>query len=283
MIPAPVAAWLQQQGYGRMAAERPAAGGCINNGVHLETESGARFFLKTNANAPAEMFAREAEGLAALAATGELRVPAVHLVGEDFLLLEDLRPGRRATDYWEAFGRGLARLHAHTSPRFGFEHDNYIGSTPQPNRWSEDGYAFFAQQRLGYQVRLARENGLLVASEAAAIKRLAARLPQLVPPQPASLLHGDLWAGNALADAQGAPAIIDPAAHYGWAEAELGMTALFGGFPPAFYAAYEAQRPLAAGWRERLPLYNLYHLLNHLNLFGSGYYGQVMEVMSRFV
>ena len=282
MIPQGVAEWLRQQGGGAVVSSRPAAGGCINNGVHIETETGAAFFLKTNSHAPADMFAREAEGLAALAATHTLRVPEVHLVEPGFLLLEDLQPAARAADYWQVLGRGLAQLHTHTSPQFGFAHDNYIGSTPQPNGWIADGFAFFAERRLGYQARLAHSRDLLTAAEAAAVERLAARLPQLVPPQPASLLHGDLWAGNAIADGYGAPALIDPAAYYGWAEAELGMTALFGGFPAEFYMAYEAERPLEPGWRGRLDLYNLYHLLNHLNLFGRSYHGQVMEIVRRY-
>lgn len=281
-LPAAVTEWLAQHGHGAIASNSPAAGGCINNGAHLLTQSGARFFLKTNSHAPADMFAREAEGLAALAATASLRVPAVHLAGPDFLLLEDLQPATRAADYWTALGRGLARLHQHTSPEFGFAHDNYIGSTPQPNGWLADGYVFFAERRLGYQACLAHSRGLLTAAEVAAIERLAARLPQLVPPQPASLLHGDLWAGNAIADVHGAPALIDPAVYYGWAEAELAMTALFGGFPPEFYAAYVAERPLEPGWRERFGLYNLYHLLNHLNLFGRSYHAQVMEIVNSY-
>ncbi|MBX3046067.1 MAG: fructosamine kinase family protein [Anaerolineales bacterium] len=281
-LPAAVTEWLAQHGHGAIVSSSLAAGGCINNGTHLLTQSGACFFLKTNSHAPAGMFAREAEGLAALAATASLRVPAVHLAGPDFLLLEDLQPAARAAGYWPALGRGLAKLHQHTSPEFGFAHDNYIGSTPQPNGWLADGYAFFAERRLGYQAHLAHSRGLLTADEVAAIQRLAARLPQLVPPQPASLLHGDLWAGNAIADAHGAPALIDPAVYYGWAEAELAMTALFGGFPPEFYAAYAAERPLEPGWRERFGLYNLYHLLNHLNLFGRSYHEQVMEIVDSY-
>lgn len=215
MIPQSVTDWLAANGHGSLASGRPAAGGCINHGTRIETETGAKFFLKTNSRAPVDMFAREAEGLAALASTQALRVPLVHLVGEDFLLLEDLQPAARAPGYWRQLGRGLAQLHTHISPRFGFAHDNYLGSTPQPNPWVEDGFAFFAEHRLGYQARLAYSRDLLTAAETAAVERLAARLPQLVPPQPASLLHGDLWSGNAIADGHGAPALIDPAAHYG--------------------------------------------------------------------
>src|SRR5690606_24376549 len=135
--------------------------------------------------------------------------------------------------------------------QFGFAHDNYIGSTPQPNGWLADGHVFFAEHRLAYQARLAHDAGRLAANEVAAIERIATRLPELVPLQPASQLHGDLWAGNAITDAAGAPALIDPAAHFGWAEAELAMTALFDGFPLEFYAAYSEAHPLEPGWRNR--------------------------------
>ncbi|RME07342.1 MAG: ketosamine-3-kinase [Anaerolineae bacterium] len=279
MLPAEVVRYLQQQGHGAVVSARPVGGGCINNGVLLKTEAGQTFFLKTNAAAPADMFAREAEGLAALARAGGPRVPRVYLVGRDFLLLEDLAPQGRRADFWELLGRQLAALHNCTAERFGFAHDNYIGSTPQPNPWTEDGYDFFAEHRLLYQARLGRERGLLSSTDLRRVERLCGRLRELVPPQPASLIHGDLWSGNVISDAEGNPALIDPAAHYGWAEAELAMTALFGGFPQAFYRAYAEARPLEAGYRRRFPVYNLYHLLNHLNLFGRGYLGQVQAVL----
>src|SRR5690606_12476598 len=163
---------------------------------------------------------------------------------EGFLLLEDLQPAARAADYWQQLGHGLAQLHQHTSTQFGFAYDNYIGSTPQPNGWMDDRYASFAERRLGYQAQLAHSHGMLGTVDATAIDRLAARLPQLAPRQPASLLHGDLWAGNAITDLHGAPALIDPAVYYGWAEAVLAMTLLFGGFAPEFYFAYNEARPL---------------------------------------
>jgi len=282
MIPSAVGAWLRQAGHGEVLRRQPVGGGCINNGSLLETANGANFFLKTNRSAPEELFAREAEGLQELRKGGELRVPQAYVWGADYILMEDLAPALRAADYWEELGRGLAKIHGHTSPRFGFEHDNYLGSTPQPNPWTADGYAFFAEQRLGFQARLARDTGGLTGSEATLVGRLAARLPELVPPQPAARLHGDLWGGNAISDGRGRPALIDPAVYYGWPEAELGMTVLFGGFEPRFYAAYEEERPLEKGWRQRLPIYNLYHLLNHLNLFGAGYHTQVMEIVKRF-
>lgn len=282
MIPNRVREWLLQQGNGEVMRQQAVAGGCINNGARLETASGASFFLKTNSSAPEDMFSREAEGLAELRQAAGPRFPEAYLWAEEFLLLEDLAPAPRAPDYWETLGRQLAQLHGHTKSKFGFEHDNYLGTTPQPNVWMDDGFAFFAEQRLDFQAKLARDNERLTRSESGQVERLAARLPELVPQQPAALIHGDLWDGNAISDSRGAPALIDPAAHYGWPEAELGMTVLFDGFEPPFYAAYENERPLDKGWRQRLPIYNLYHLLNHLNLFGEGYHSQVMETVRQF-
>ena len=282
MLPDLVKDWCIAQGHGEVVSARPVGGGCINNGARLQTTSGTTFFLKTNRSAPEDMFAREAEGLRVLFVTDGPRLPQPFLHGPDFLLLEDLRPARARPDYWPEFGGRLAALHNHTSSRFGFEHDNYIGSTPQPNTWDEDGYHFFTEQRLGFQAGLAQRKGLLGADERRRVERLCQRLPDLIPAQPASLIHGDLWSGNAITDAEGGPAIIDPAAYYGWAEAELAMTALFGAFPEAFYRAYQDVRPLERGFVERFPLYNLYHLLNHLNLFGSGYWGEVAAILRRY-
>lgn len=282
MIPEAVVQWLERFGFGQPAGEQRVGGGCINQGTRLDTTSGTTFFLKTNRSTPADMFEREAEGLQALTSASGPRVPRVFLFAEDFLLLEDLMPARRSADYWPLFGRQLAALHQQIQPRYGFYHDNYIGSTPQPNSWEADGYTFFAERRLLFQAHLARTRGLLALADERQIEALAARLPQLVPEQPASLIHGDLWSGNAITDLQGAPAIIDPAVYFGWAEAELAMTALFGAFPEDFYRAYQEVRSVEIGWRDRFPIYNLYHLLNHLNLFGSGYLGEVRFVLQRY-
>ncbi len=282
MIPADVAAWLEDQGHGEVVQTQPVGGGCINNGVRLKTSAGTGFFLKTNNNCPEDMFAREAAGLKALAIGGGPRVPKPYLVGAAFLLMEDLAPASKVSHYWEIFGRQMAALHQHTHLKFGFEDDNYIGSTPQPNPWSEDGYTFFAVHRLGYQAELALKRGLLSRAEADGVARIADRLPDLVPEQPASILHGDLWSGNATTDSGGQPAIIDPAAYYGWAEADLAMMVLFGSPARPFWQAYQEIRPLDPGWQDRFPVYNLYHLLNHLNLFGRGYHGQVISIVRRF-
>ncbi len=281
-LPPEVRAWLAHRGY-TVARVQAVAGGDINQAWRVHTAQGVSFFLKTHADPPPDMFAREAEGLQALRVPDGPVVPEPFVWGARFILMEDLRPGPRRPEYWPEFGRRLAALHHHIGPQFGFAHDNYIGLTPQPNPWTDDGYAFFAQHRLGYQAARAHRRGLLSAADRARVERLAERLPEWIPPQPASLLHGDLWSGNALTDAAGRPAIVDPAAYYGWAEADLAMTALFGAFPDAFYRAYEEARPLEPGYRERFPLYNLYHLLNHLNLFGTAYLGSVQAILDRFV
>jgi fructosamine-3-kinase len=283
MIPEAVTDWLASEGYGEIVSTHGVGGGCINNGTRLVTNSGTAFFLKTNRSIPGDMFAREVDGLKALAVGDGPRVPKPYLHGKDFLLMEDLAPAGRSKDYWQVFGRQMAALHNHTNAQFGFEAGNYIGSTPQPNPWTEDGFEFFGRHRLAFQAELAAKRGLLTRQELTQISNLAGRLRDLVPEQPASLVHGDLWSGNAMSDDAGQPAIIDPAVHYGWAEADLAMTALFGGFSSDFYAAYNEARPLPEGWRERFDLYNLYHLLNHLNLFGRGYYGQVIQTVKRFI
>ncbi|MGA9531845.1 MAG: fructosamine kinase family protein [Anaerolineales bacterium] len=281
-IPTPVTEWLAANGFGAVIRSQPVGGGCINNGSRLETDLGHTFFLKQNNNAPPDMFQREADGLRALAVSGGPRTPVPLLIGTSYLLLEDLSPVAPAAEYWRHFGQQVATVHNQRADQFGFDEDNYLGSTPQPNPWLEDGYEFFRLHRLLFQAEMAQAAGRLSRQDLQRVELICRRLPQLIPSQPASLLHGDLWSGNAIAGSDGQPAWIDPAAHYGWAEAELGMTTLFGGFPSAFYDAYQQVHPLDAGWRERLPIYNLYHLLNHLNLFGQSYLPQVQSVLSRF-
>jgi fructosamine-3-kinase len=282
MIPPQVRQWLMQNQYGTVTLQRAEGGGCIHNSVQLTTTSGDTFFLKTNPDVPPDLFAREADGLKALRKQDGPRVPRPLCHGKTYILMEDLKSASRQVGYWVVFGRQLANLHNHTSQRYGFPQDNYIGSTPQPNAWREDGFEFFGQQRILYLAGLAWERGLMDAAHYRQAESLVKRLAELVPAQPASLIHGDLWRGNAMTGPAGEPALIDPAAHYGWGEAELAMTALFGGFPPEFYAAYQEVRPMESGLQARYPIYNLYHLFNHLVLFGRGYWGQVNAILKRF-
>jgi fructosamine-3-kinase len=282
MIPPIVKDWFDENHLGNVIAKHPVGGGCINNGMILTTDTEESFFLKVNPSAPTDMFLQEVTGLNALRVADGPVVPQPLLHGIDFLLMEDLNPAPQQGDYWIVFGHQLAALHNHTNDQFGFSEDNYIGSTPQPNSWTNDGYEFFAQQRLLFQANMAYQRGLLNQTDRKSVELVVVRIQELIPSQPASLLHGDLWPGNATTDTNGNPAIIDPAAHYGWAEAELAMTTLFGSFPSIFYRAYEEVRPLEPGYQNRFPIYNLYHLLNHLNIFGHGYLGQVQSVLRKF-
>lgn len=282
-LPAPVVEWSRAHGFGEIRSMGPQAGGCIHTALRLSASTGDTFFLKVNLGVPPDMFPREAEGLAALGSAPGPRIPEPILWGPTFLLLEDLTPSSPARGFWEKLGRELAGLHEVTSPRFGFDHDNYLGLTPQPNPWTEVGVRFFAEQRLRFQAERAAAAGLLTTQDRKDLDSICDRLDRLIPEQPASLLHGDLWSGNVVPGPNGEPCLVDPACHYGWAEAELGMTELFGGFPDAFYAAYQEARPLATGWRDRLPIYNLYHLINHLNLFGGAYLGSVRSILRSHV
>lgn len=265
---------------------RPVGGGCINNAMRLETSRGV-YLLKWNADALPGMFACEACGLELLAQTQTVRVPAVyhHVEAEEgcpaFILLEWLE-GTRGD--MTLLGEQLAKLHRQgTAPAYGLNHDNYIGSTPQANSWVEDWVEFFAARRLLPQMELAARTGNLTTSRRALMERLISRLPILmggVSRQPA-LIHGDLWGGNVI-PGPGGPALIDPAVSYSDREAEIAFTELFGGFSAGFYAAYNAAWPLDPGYPERRDLYNLYHLLNHLNLFGESYAYQVDSVLRRY-
>lgn len=271
----------------RITRRTVLGGGSINRTERVDTDAGA-FVLKSNPNAPAGIFQAEADGLAALRAIGTaLAVPAVVACEETapaFLLLEYLPRGEPRADFDERLGRGLAELHRTTSARYGFARDNFCGATPQPNPWMARWVDFYGTARLGHQLRLASRAGRLSADDIRRLERLISRLDTWLP-EPAegpALIHGDLWSGNLHVAPDGRPALIDPAACFAHREAELGMMELFGGFSPRVFAAYDEAFPLDPDWRERLGLYQLYHLLNHLNLFGRGYHAQVMEVVGRY-
>jgi fructosamine-3-kinase len=230
----------------------------------------------------------EVDGLARIAATGAIRVPRVLGEGanetEAWLELErfDLHPADAASD--ARMGTALARLHAASAEVFGLERDNAIGATPQPNAPTDDWIAFWRERRLGFQLALAAKNGY-----GGRLQDRGRRLREVLPaffqghrPQP-SLLHGDLWGGNRAMLADGTPVVFDPAVYYGDREADIAMTQLFGGFGPRFYAAYEAAWPLPPGAAARRDLYNLYHVLNHLNLFGGGYHAQADAMIGKLL
>jgi fructosamine-3-kinase len=230
----------------------------------------------------------EAEALRELAAANAVRVPGVLGFGvagdRAFLALEWIECGSARAGSEAQFGEQLARLHRVTAARFGWHRDNSIGATPQCNDWTAQWPEFFARQRLGFQLDLAERSGhggRWLEQGRVLCGRLDAFFAGYAP-QP-SLLHGDLWGGNWAADAAGAPVIFDPATYYGDREADLAMTHLFGGFGREFYAAYEAEWPLDHGASARRDLYNLYHVLNHLNLFGGGYRAQAERMIERLL
>lgn len=258
----------------------PLGGGSINQ-VYRITIDDTPFCLKVNHLAPPNFFLCEKQGLEVLANSGTVKTPEVVDCGTKYLLLEWLQPSNPRVAQFEHLGRQLAALHEVRAAKFGFADDNYCGETHQVNTPCHNGYTFFAQHRLLHQVKLAQNKGLLGPKDVELIDSICHRLEHYIPAQPPSLLHGDLWNGNAIFTAEG-PALIDPAAYFGWAEADLAMTKLFGGFSSEFYRSYLETRPLEPGFEERIPIYNLYHLLNHLNLFGSTWFPSVMQVARRF-
>jgi fructosamine-3-kinase len=254
----------------------------LADGMHrVVLDDGRQSVVKRMRGAPAGFFSAEASGLAALRPTRTLRVPDVYALAADTLVLEDLGHGSATAAAWRDAGGALARLHATTSAaRFGFENDGWCGLSPQPNTFHDDGFEFFADRRLLFQGRRAFDAGRLTPRDLGALERLCAELPSRVPNQSPVLVHGDLWIANLHACANGELALIDAgAAHYGWAETDLAMLTLFGSPPPAFFDAYETTAGIDSSWRSRAPLYNLYHLLNHLNLFGDGYLGSVRSIL----
>jgi fructosamine-3-kinase len=277
----------------------PVGGGSINQTYRLTLRSGERCFLKTHPNPPPRFSQEEARGLAALAEVGILRVPRVLHTSPDppaqnttqkrlapFLVLEAIPTGRPQRDTSERFGRRLAQFHRQAQgQRFGFPQDNYLGLTPQPNGWCQDWADFWRKRRLGHQLELARQAGLSDPTLNRLGDRLLDRLEEWLaePAESPCLIHGDLWGGNYLIDTSGDPVLIDPAVYFGRREAELAMTRLFGGFDARFYAAYEEAWPLAPGSSERLAIYELYHLLNHLNLFGRGYRDRCLAILRRLL
>ncbi|MDP6652264.1 MAG: fructosamine kinase family protein [Gammaproteobacteria bacterium] len=276
------ALWLADNGFGNIVRQEPVGGGCINDTQRLTMDAGGSIFLKQHGQPPDGMFHAEAVGLAALGKCGALRIPNVIHVEDNFLLLEDLGQGTPGTHFWKQLGEGLAKLHSNRHPRFGFSLDNYCGSTPQQNSLTEDGYEFFANYRILKLASQAFHRNLLTREDLSGLESIAARLADWIPEQPAVLIHGDLWSGNLHCDELGNPALIDPASYWGWAEAELAMTELFGGFARDFYHYYAEHSNLDGNWRERAPLYNLYHLLNHLLLFGSSYLAPIRNTINRF-
>jgi fructosamine-3-kinase len=271
----------------RIARAAPVGGGCIHQALALEGPDDARYFAKVNDTGLAPAFAAEADGLLALAAAG-MRVPRPiargECAGRAYLVLEHLAFGEGSDAAHRELGRRLARQHASRGPHFGWARDNYLGLTPQANAPCASWVEFWQTRRLVPQLALARTNGHEGPLQALGAQVVAA-VPRLLAGHEATpaLLHGDLWSGNVAFLRNGTPVAFDPAVYYGDPEADLAMTELFGGFPESFYEGYREVRAIAAGYRLRRVLYNLYHVLNHLNLFGAGYLPQAERMMARLL
>ena len=262
----------------------PCGGGCIHRSYALASR-GQRLFAKLNSVAFDAAFSAEADGLRALAGAG-IRAPEPVCHGRAggfaFLVMEYLELG--ASGNFAELGTRLAAMHSVHGERHGWHCDNFIGSTPQRNPETRDWVTFWREARLLPQLKLARRNGFAGRLQERG-ERIAADLARLIRgyAPPASLLHGDLWQGNAAFLAGDVPVVFDPAVYRGDRETDLAMTELFGGFPAAFYRAYRQAAPLDAGYAVRKHLYNLYHVLNHLNLFGGSYLRQAESMMERLL
>lgn len=267
---------------------RPVSGGCINQGCALIGEN-ATYFVKINQASQISMFQAEALGLEQMQETHTIRVPKPitwGITGDSaYIVLEWLEFGRGTNESWIEMGRQLAAMHQATPPqgqtgRFGWNQNNTIGSTPQLNDWTHDWAEFFTEFRLKYQFKLARRRGGHFPEQ----DKLLAKVSELLDHQPQpSILHGDLWGGNAAITQSGEPVLLDPATYVGDREADIAMTELFGGFPAAFYRGYNEVWPLKSGYKQRKTLYNLYHIINHFNLFGSGYEGQANQMIEQIL
>lgn len=283
-----ITALLSEKTGGKTSIEKiiPLSGGSINNAFRLETDTGNYFMKYNRASAYPGMFEQEARGLELLRGADEIRVPEVILPGDEgtysFIILEHLDSATKTDNFWEDFGRRLAALHRHAGDKFGLDHDNYIGSLKQYNDRHERWTDFFREQRLMVQMEMAARSGMLPTQVRKAFESLFTRLDDIFPEEAPSLIHGDLWSGNYMVDELGEAAIIDPAVYYGSREMDIGMSRLFGVFGPGFYEAYNEAWPMEAGWRERIEICNLYPLMVHVNLFGSGYLGSVGSILQRF-
>ncbi len=265
-------------------------GGCINESFVLVLSNGEKVFLKSNSLELENLFSCEATGLRLLScANSGIRVPEVldefKNDKSQFLLLEFVESGVKGYDFFEVLGRELAFFHLNNCADFcGLESDNFIGATRQVNSFCDNWIEFFGKNRLEFQVRLAEKSGLADKTFVADVFRLIDRLDSFIPSiSRFSLLHGDFWGGNYMVDSCGRGVFIDPAVYYGHSEADLAMTELFGGFSSYFYSAYNEVLPFSDNYSELKDLYNLYHMLNHLNLFGRSYIGNCRKILRKFV
>lgn len=264
-------------------------GGSINDSFLLRTSS-AKYFVKINRRRGLkDFFECECKGLEMLRHSSGLVVPEIVAMIKaesesiELLVLDFLEEGKPSPNFWKNFGRDLADLHHNSSDYFGLEYDNYVGSLRQSNTTHEDWVNFFVHERLDVQYRLARSQHYLDEQFGKDLNRLYGRLEELIPKEPAALLHGDLWSGNYRVLGSGQAAIFDPAVYFGHREVDLAMMHLFGGFHRSLFDSYHEAFPLEEGWEERIDLFNLYPLLVHVNLFAGSYGSRARQVLKKFL
>jgi protein-ribulosamine 3-kinase len=261
------------------------SGGCISNAYKLTTSDGRTYLLKINENHSGDMFLKEANGLVELKKANAIKIPEVILAEKDFIVLEFISSSNKSKSFFKDFGIKFSEMHKFNSSGFGFFENNYIGANPQLNLPDKDEKSnwtkFYFNKRILFQYKLAEKNGYATDELRKGVSGLENKIENILSgsEEPPSLLHGDLWSGNYMTDENGNPCLIDPAVYYGHREADLGMTKLFGGFNSEFYSSYNENFPLSQGYDYRENIYKLYHVLNHLNLFGRGYYSQAISLI----
>ena len=261
------------------------SGGCISNAYKINTADNTAYLLKINESSAGDIFLKEANGLNELKKADVIKVPEVIIAEKNFILLEFIHSSSKSKTFFRDFGIKFSNMHKYNSKSFGFYENNYIGANPQlnipekdeQNNWTK----FYFNNRILYQYKLAEKNGYAAEELMLGISKLENKIEKILSgsKESPSLLHGDLWSGNYMTDNNGNACLIDPAVYYGHREADLGMTKLFGGFSSEFYDSYNENFPLPDGYIYRENIYKLYHVLNHLNLFGSGYYQQAISLI----
>ncbi len=264
----------------------PLAGGSINTAIQLKTNHGS-YFAKYNSHDKYKgMFELEAKNLEILNGTRTLHVPQIISVFTyedlDFLVLEYIQSGSPHYEFWTDLGFGLAHQHKNQSPTFGLQYNNYIGSLPQTNEPSDTWIKFFVEKRLEPMLKMAVDSGKADIFLVEKFESLYRKLGDIFPPEPACLLHGDLWSGNIMSNVDGDPVVYDPAIYYGHREMDIAMSKLFGGFEVEFYDAYNEVYPLEPHWEQRMQICNLYPLLVHVNLFVGSYIQSIKNIVNRY-
>ena len=272
---------------GKIVNIKTVYGGSVNSTYAIFTEK-EKCFVKINSrSAFPEMFKKEAAGLELLNNYSKIKTPKVLKIAEfedtAFLFLELIENGVKRKDYWESFGRNMAKLHRNTNVNYGLEYNNYNGSLNQENTNNKDWISFFIEKRLKIQEKLGVDNNIIDKELRNQLSKFYIKLPELLIEEKPALLHGDFWSGNFMVSSEGSPVIMDPAIYYGNREVDIAMSMLFGGFDKQFYKSYQKEFPLEKDWEKRVEIYNLYPLLVHVNLFGASYTQRVKSILKRLV